>query len=145
MMRIFAFSIFFLALLGCGRFTPTKIDLVIPDQIPVKFQLDFTELASLPNWDSLLVVKPYADPNFNQLKGYDTLSSLTQTDIHILVLYVDHQRIVAYSLVPRILDLNQLWENSESSDKDSYRFPKVDAKFFFEKEGSVYVLKNENT
>ncbi|WP_297337103.1 hypothetical protein [Algoriphagus sp.] len=143
-MRIFAFSIFFLALLGCGRFTPTKIDLVIPDQIPVKFQLDFTKLASPPNWDSLLVVKPYADPNFNQLKGYDTLSSLTQTDIHILVLFVDHQRIVAYSLVPRILDLNQLWENSESSVKDHYSFPKEEAKFTFEKEEGMYVLTTKN-
>ncbi|SDC88628.1 hypothetical protein SAMN04488104_1008101 [Algoriphagus faecimaris] len=145
MMRIFAFSVFFLAFFGCDRITPTKIDLAIPDQIPSQFLLDFTELASIPNWDSLLVVKPYADPNFNELKGYYNLSSLTQSDSHILVLYIDHQRIVAYSLFPRILDLNQLWENSESSDKDSYRFPKVDAKFFFEKEGSVYVLKNENT
>jgi len=131
-----------LLLFGCGIFSPPKIDLKIPEKIPNQFTLDFNELADSQTWDSIVVVKPYSQPNLDFLKGNHVDLSLSGTDIHILTLYIYQQRVVGYSLVPRVLDLYQLWENSESSDKDVYIFSREEAKFFFEREGNTHILKS---
>ncbi|MDG1275913.1 MAG: hypothetical protein P8O16_01445 [Algoriphagus sp.] len=139
-------TIYLLLLLsGCEMFSPPKIELGIPDEIPDRFVLDFSSQAGNISWDSILVVKPYSEPNLDFLKGNQGMLSLSGTDIHILTLYTLQQKIVGYSLVPRVLDLYQLWENSESSDKDVYIFSREEAKFSFEKSGEDYLLNLDDT
>jgi hypothetical protein len=135
-------SILYLSLFGCGMVSPLKIDLKIPEKIPNQFTLDFSELADSQTWDSIVVVKPYSQPNLSYLKGNRGIMSLSGTDIHILTLYTHQQRVVGYSLVPRVLDLYQLWENSESSDKDVFIFSKREANFFFNAEGNINILES---
>jgi|GEM_PF-1487994 len=125
----------YLSLFGCEMFSPPKIDLKIPEKIPNQFTVDFSKLAEFQTWDSIVVVKPYSHPNLDYLKGNRGIMSLSGTDIHILTLYTYQQKVVGYSLVPRVLDLYQLWENSESSDKDVFTFSKREVNFFFQRRG----------
>jgi len=143
--KVSLFLFFIFSLFSCGMFSPPKVDLEIPEKIPSQFNLDFAELADIQAWDSILVVKPYSEPNLDFLKGNHIDLSFSGTDIHILTLYTLQQKIVGYSLVPRDLDLYQLWENSESSDKDVYIFSREEAKFSFEKSGEDYLLSLDDT
>ncbi|WP_139316502.1 hypothetical protein [Algoriphagus marinus] len=143
--KVSLFLFFIFSLFSCEMFSPPKIDLKIPEKIPSQFNLDFAELADIQCWDSIVVVKPYSEPNFDFLKGNQGMMSLSGTDIHILTLYTLQQKVVGYSLVPRVLDLYQLWENSESSDKEVFIFSREEAKFSFEKSGEDYLLNLDDT
>lgn len=113
----------------------------IPKEIPDRFILDFTLRAENISWDSIVVVEPYSEPSLNPLKGFGSISSLSKSDLYVLFLYINQERVVGYSLVMLALDLNQLWGNSKSLENRYYAFAKNDAKFLFEKRGEIYYLK----
>jgi hypothetical protein len=115
--------------------------LEIPKEIPDRFILDFTLQAENISWDSIVVVEPYSEPSLNPLKGFGSISSLSKSDLYVLFLYINQERVVGYSLVMLALDLNQLWGNSKSLENRYYAFAKNDAKFLFEKRGEIYYLK----
>lgn len=139
-------SIYLLLLLfSCGIFSPPKIELEIPEEIPDRFILDFADQAGNITWDSLIVVRQYSEPSLNHLKGFRSISSLSKSDLYVLVLYIDQERVVGYSLVTRVLDLTQLWKDSNSLEAPYFTFSKNDSEFSFEKRGETFILNLDDS
>jgi hypothetical protein len=129
-----------LILFSCNWSPLEEKNILLPDPLPDKFTLDFAKEVDDIQWDSLYVIRPYSNPKLDHLKGAGQISGLNNSDLYILVLFIDKEKIVGYTLVNRVLDLGQLWNETDSSKRKSYRFSKENTHFLFEKNRDHYEL-----
>lgn len=127
-------------LFSCNWSPLEEKNILLPDPLPDKFTLDFAKEVDDIQWDSLYVIRPYSNPKLDHLKGAGQISGLNNSDLYILVLFLDKEKIVGYTSVNRILDLGQLWNESDSSTRTRYQFSKKDSQFLFYKNKSTFKL-----
>jgi hypothetical protein len=127
-------------LYSCDWSEIEEIKFHLPDPLPDKFTLDFAKEVDNVSWDSLYVIQPYSNPKLDHLKGAGKISGLNNSDLYILVLFIDKEKIVRYTLVNRILDLGKLWNESDTSTRKTYRFSKENTHFLFEKNRDLHEL-----